>query len=78
MTSAVAFLRTSGVPAPCVMILVDSWPHFVCDDHLLAWNEDGYGARLERYLGTVKVLTPRSTVAVLRSGYRSEVHCSAG
>ena len=34
----------------------------------VAWDGGGYGARLERYPGTVKVLTPRSTVAALRAG----------
>lgn len=63
---------------PGVMILVDSWPHLVCDDHLLAWGEDGYRTRLERCSRTVKVLTPRSTAATLRAGYRPEVHSSAG
>jgi hypothetical protein len=46
---------------------------------LLPWQPDGYGARLERrWTGEVKVLTPRSFVRVLASGYRPAWHASAG
>ncbi len=46
---------------------------------LLLWQPDGYGARQERgRAGEVKVLTPRSFVRVLASGYQPAWHPSAG
>ena len=61
-----------------VMILIDSRPHLVWADRLLPWSEQGYGAPLARCSGTVTVLTPRSTVATIRAGYRPAVHDSVG
>jgi hypothetical protein len=44
---------------------------------LLAWSAGGYRERRQRRQGEqVEVLTPRSTVAVLRAGYVPEVHDS--
>jgi hypothetical protein len=48
-------------------------------DDLFAWSPGGYTGRRPRPRGEqVSVLTPRSTVAVIRSGYVPEVHHSAG
>ncbi len=45
---------------------------------LLAWSPGGYVARLPRRRGErVEVLTPRSTVEVIRAGYVPQVHPSA-
>jgi hypothetical protein len=47
-------------------------------DTILAWSADGYVERAVRPpSGDVTVLTPPSIVAVLRAGYRAEVHPSA-
>jgi hypothetical protein len=47
-------------------------------DRLLAWSPGRYRDRRPRPQGArVAVLTPRSTVAVLRAGYVPEVHASA-
>ena len=59
-----------------VMILLDSGPHLVWDDRLFPWSERGYGVSSPTRSGTVTVLTPRSTVAAMRVGYRPEVHPS--
>ena len=46
--------------------------------NLLHWQPDGYGARRERgHARPVKVLTPKSIVAVLAGGYRPAWHSSA-
>ena len=60
-----------------VMVLLDSGAHLVCDDSLLLWGESGYKRPLSRRSGTVTVLTPRSTVAAIRAGYRPALHRSA-
>lgn len=45
---------------------------------LLAWSPSGYRERRPRPRGEkVRVLTPASTVAVIRGGYVPEVHASA-
>jgi hypothetical protein len=45
---------------------------------LLAWSPGGYRDRLPRPKGEqVAVLTPRSTVEVVKAGYVPEVHPSA-
>ncbi len=47
-------------------------------DALLVWSPAGYRERLPRAKGVeVSVLTPRSTVAVIRAGFVPEVHPSA-
>ncbi|HMK80523.1 MAG TPA: hypothetical protein VK438_12785 [Xanthobacteraceae bacterium] len=45
--------------------------------HLLRWSESGYAEKLARPRGTVDVLTPPSTVAILRAGYQPQWHPSA-
>ena len=42
------------------------------------WSFDGYGAAEDVHPSAmVEVLTPRSTVAILVSGYRPQLHASA-
>jgi len=49
--------------------------YLVWDETLLAWSPGGYGLRRPRPRGAqVNVLTPPSTVGVLRAGYVSEIH----
>ncbi len=47
-------------------------------DQLLRWTPSGYAERRARPNELVTVLTPRSTVALLRAGYVPGVHSSAG
>ena len=44
---------------------------------LLRWSEAGYVEEIPRVRGDVIVLTPPSTVAILRAGYRPQWHPSA-
>jgi hypothetical protein len=47
-------------------------------DDLLDWSPGGYAGRRPRPVGqVVSVLTPRSTVAAIRAGYRPGIHPSA-
>ncbi len=53
-------------------------PYLVWGDHLLAWSPGSYGERRQRPKGEeVRVLTPKSTVKVIRAGYIPEIHASA-
>jgi hypothetical protein len=53
-------------------------PYLVWDDGLLAWSAGGYGERRPRpEAETVRVLTPASSVGVLRAGYAPQLHPSA-
>jgi hypothetical protein len=52
--------------------------YLLWDGSLLAWSPGGYRQRRPRPgSGRVEVLTPASTVAVLRAGYVPQVHASA-
>jgi hypothetical protein len=54
----------------------EAW--LVFGDRLLRWTPFGYDAVRERpSRGTFPVLTPPSTVAVIRAGYRPDVHPTA-
>ena len=56
----------------------DGDAHLIRGDELLGWSPGGYGERRPRPRGeSVKVLTPPSTVDVIRAGYEPEVHPSA-
>lgn len=60
------FVRTGGGPA------------VVAGDHLSLWTTEGYGTRRRRPAhGTAEVITPPSTVAVLRAGYPVQLDDSA-
>ena len=49
-------------------------PHLVLGGELVEWTREGYGARRPRPVrGTVAVITPPCTVAVLRAGYPVQV-----
>ncbi len=64
-----------------VFVTAAAWgeqAYLVWGNRLLAWTPGGYGKRRRRPKGEeVKVLTPASTVAVIRAGYAPEVHPSA-
>jgi len=52
--------------------------YLVWNNGLLAWSVGGYSERIDRpKKADVLVLTPASTVAVIRAGYAPEVHPSA-
>lgn len=58
----------------------DAGPAVVVGDHLAVWDRDGYRYRnrLPRPdIGTATVLTPPSTVAILRAGYPVQIDDSA-
>jgi hypothetical protein len=44
--------------------------------HLLRWDENGYAEKIARPRGVVDVLTPPSTVEILRAGYAPQWHPS--
>jgi hypothetical protein len=56
----------------------DQDAHLILSDELLTWSSGGYRERRPRPRGErVAVLTPASTVNVIRAGYVPEVHPSA-
>ena len=69
----------SKLPTGVFVIQVDGFA-LVVDDHLVAWDAAryGYGARRDRPTsGYAEVLTPVSTVAVLRAGYPVQLDAAA-
>ncbi|WP_329059583.1 hypothetical protein [Amycolatopsis sp. NBC_01480] len=66
-------LPWAGLPDG-VFVLRDGVPALVLGGHLAEWTREGYGARRPRpKAGTATVVTPPSTVAVLRAGYPVQV-----
>ena len=64
---------------PGVFAVVDDRPVLVRDGALVPWTHAGYGEpRARPRQGSATVLTPPSTVAVLRTGYRPQVDARAG
>jgi hypothetical protein len=65
-----------------VFVAVPGWgeqAYLVWGKHLLAWTPGGYQEPRQRPKNVkVRVLTPRSTVKVIRAGYRPVVHPSSG
>jgi hypothetical protein len=60
-------------------VLVDDAPWLVRGDQLISWTPNGYGPRRARpRTRQAVVITPPSTVAVLRSGYTVQIDPSAG
>jgi hypothetical protein len=63
---------------PGAFVALDDVPALVLDDRLVPWSPAGYGPPTERPVaGNATVLTPPSTVDVLRHGYRPVVHPAA-
>ena len=60
-----------------VMIERDGAALLVRGDALLPWSFTGYGARLPRRGGTVRVLTPRPMVRAIAQGLAPQLHPSA-
>ncbi|MDT7799853.1 MAG: hypothetical protein QOI78_3286 [Actinomycetota bacterium] len=76
-TRRVHELSWTGLPDG-VFVRRGDRPELVLGDHLTAWTTTGYGTRRPRPSdGTVPVLTPPSTIAVLRAGYPVQIDDSA-
>ena len=60
-----------------VFIVRDGDPWLVSDGSLRRWTPAGYTDRTGLFDGSAAVLTPRSTVAAIRAGYRPLLHPSA-
>jgi hypothetical protein len=70
--------RAVGTDLPDgTMIDADACPHVVIGPVCLPWAADGYGPARALPAGEVVVLTPSTTVATLRAGYRPAVHPTA-
>jgi hypothetical protein len=68
----------AGLPAGA-FVIVDDGPALVHDDAVVPWSIGGYGPPRRRPgAGRIDVVTPPSTVDVLRSGYVLQVDASAG
>jgi hypothetical protein len=66
----------SGLPDG-TFVLLDA-PAVVIGSHLAEWTAQGYRTRHRRPTrGTANVITPPSTVAALRAGYRAQVDAAA-
>lgn len=72
-TRRVHALAWRGLPDGA-FVRAEDGPAVVVDDHLTVWTTTGYGARLPRPRnGRAQVLTPPSSVAVLRAGYPIQI-----
>jgi hypothetical protein len=58
------------------MVFQDHAPHLITNGLARRWSLRGYGAPTAP-LGDARLITPPSTVAVLRAGYRPRLHASA-
>src|SRR5262249_49925394 len=58
------------------MILQDEAPHLILGGLARAWSLRGYGPPVTPLNGA-QLITPPSTVAVLRAGYRPQIHAGA-
>jgi hypothetical protein len=66
-------LRWADLPVGA-FVLRDGHPELVAGEHLTEWTTAGYGTRRARpATGTVPVLTPPATLAVLRAGYSVQI-----
>jgi hypothetical protein len=69
--------RLSGLPDGTFVALGEQ-AHLLWDNRLVAWRPTGYGEPVTLGKATrVRVLTPRSSVAVLRAGYIPALHPSS-
>lgn len=70
-------MRWPAVPAASFVAL-DGEPYLVLADSIARWSPQGYRDRRPRPVtGTTEVITPPSTVAALRGGYRPQVDAGA-
>jgi hypothetical protein len=70
-------LPWAGLPDGA-FVLLDDVPAVVVGDRLSEWTREGYrGRRARPARGTATVITPPSTLAALRAGYRVQVDAAA-
>jgi hypothetical protein len=63
-----------GLPDGTFVLCANAEPHLVLGSELVHWTREGYGARRRRPLhGKATVITPPSSVAVLRAGYPVQI-----
>lgn len=60
------------------MVALAGQPHAVKDGRLLAWSFAGYRTAPNPLDGTLTLITPPTSIAVLRGGYQPVWHLSAG
>ena len=59
-------------------VALDGTPSLVLGGSLVEWTTDGYAARVSRpFRGNATVITPPSTIAVLRAGYPVQIDAAA-
>jgi hypothetical protein len=58
------------------MVLQDGVPHLILEGLARPWSLRGYSAPVAP-LDCARLITPPSTVATLRAGYRPRIHASA-
>jgi hypothetical protein len=64
---------------PGTFVLVDDVPALVLDGRVVPWSSAGYGDALDRPVqGAAEVLTPQTTVELMRHGYVPVVHPTSG
>jgi hypothetical protein len=67
-----------GLPDGSFVLESDGRPHVVLGSELVQWTNEGYGMRRDRPVrGEASVITPPSSVAVLRAGYPVQIDSSA-
>ena len=63
-----------GLPDGTFVMHAQGAPHAVLGSELVEWTRDGYGARRARPVhGEATVITPPSSVSVLRAGYPVQI-----
>ncbi|KIF66918.1 hypothetical protein HY68_34320 [Streptomyces sp. AcH 505] len=71
-------LAWRDVPEGAFVLTEDGVPALAVDRHLTEWTREGYGRHRERpSAGTAPVITPPTTLAVLRAGYPVQIDESA-
>ncbi len=64
----------AGLPDGTFVLIDGTTPALVLDDALVEWTQSGYAGRTTRpRRGRATVITPPSTVAVLRTGYPVQI-----
>jgi hypothetical protein len=67
-----------GLPDGTFVLDADGAPHLVHGKALVEWTREGYGARRRRpSRGEAIVITPPSSVSVLRAGYPVAIDSTA-
>jgi hypothetical protein len=72
-------MHWSGLPDGTFVLSAEGEPQLVTGTELVAWTRGGYGPHLRRpRRGLATVITPPSSVAVLRAGYPVQIDDTAG